>query len=345
MSKRKMLQRGSYRKAGKSRSLIDIPTSFQGVRPQIPLLRVRGARPGPLTAVTACQHGREINGIVSVAESFSQICEDEVSGDIIFLPVMNPLAVRMHQQEYPFEYARFCQSVTHGCNMNRSWNVKDERRDTYAGTITEFVWKNFLRYADLILDFHGWASLSLAWTLKKDMETLLAFGLPWNVLIKQQTHKTEEGFLETASYSSGITHITVELSPQNILSNESVEYGRRGIMNLLYHTGQLKGKPELPAEQYIFPAEGEKDIVVKSPSEGIVVFDVVKGQIVQKGERILRILSLDTLETIYEAEAPQRSVVFFKDGGLWGDHLPSDITYPGQMVALLKVIKETIRNK
>lgn len=49
------------RSAGKARSFLETRRYAQGVRAQLPVLTVTGARRGPLAVVMACQHGRELH--------------------------------------------------------------------------------------------------------------------------------------------------------------------------------------------------------------------------------------------------------------------------------------------
>jgi len=332
------------RKAGKTRTLLDIPArDTQGARPQLPLLKIRGSKPGPLAVFMACQHGRELNGIAALARAFDEIDAEKVRGDIVFLPVMNPLAVRIRQQDYPFEDARYRTPVASSWNMNRTWRVDDERRTNYAGRITEHVWREFVQHADVVLDLHGWAGLSWAWSLRKHTNLLLSFGLPCNQL-HDKPPAPERGMLETAAVAAGIPIVTAEFMPQNKVSPESVAFASRGALNLLRHTGILPGKPELPPEQYIFN-ERHVEYIVKSPCEGLLEHNLKAGQFVERGEHVLNVRSLDTLETVFSFKAPRRSLVFSIGGIQWGeDMLESDVVAPGQLVAILKVPSRVVMN-
>lgn len=335
----------TVRHAEKTRSFLDIDgDDLQGVRPRLPLLRIRGARPGPLAVCMAAQHGRELNGIVALAQAFDAIDPDTVSGDIVFLPVMNPPAVRMRRQDYPFEDDRYRHAAPAGSNMNRTWCVEDRRRESFAGRVTEHVWRDYVQHADLLLDLHGWPGLSMAWSLRRHTELLLAFGLPWN-LVHEKPPPAERGMLETAAVAAGIPNVTAEFMPQNRVCAESVRLARRGVLNLLRHRGLLPGTLELPCEQYIF-TERHIEQVVTAPCEGVLEFSVQAGQFVERGERVLAIRSLDTLEPIFEYRATRRALVFSVGETAWGEDLPaSHLVSVGQMVAILKVVSRTVRNR
>ncbi len=335
----------TVRHAEKTRSFLDIDgDDLQGVRPRLPLLRIRGARPGPLAVCLAAQHGRELNGIVALAQAFAAIDPEAVSGDIVFLPVMNPLAVRTRRQDYPIEEDRYRHAAPAGSNMNRTWCVEDRRRESFAGRVTEKVWRDYVRHADLLLDLHGWQGLSMAWSLRRHSDLLLAFGLPWN-LIHKKPPAAERGMLETAAVAAGIPCVTAEFMPQNRICTESVRLARRGVVNLLRYRGLLPGTLELPAEQYMF-TERHIEQVVTAPCEGLLESSVQAGQFVERGERVLTIHSLETLEPIFEYRATRRALVFSIGETAWGEDLPaSHVVSSGQMVAILKVVSRTVRNQ
>ncbi|MBU4366960.1 MAG: succinylglutamate desuccinylase/aspartoacylase family protein, partial [Verrucomicrobia bacterium] len=211
--------------------------------------------------------------------------------------------------------------------------------------IASAVWDAYLKHADLGLDLHGWTgcSLSLVWGLKKELSLLRAFGLPWYMVV-DKPGKPSSGMIETLAWARGISMLTCELVPQNTINPESVRLGARGILNSLKFIGMLEGRLELPEAQYEFPQRHE-EMVLRTPAEGLLVSDCVKGQWVRKGQRVLRILSLETLATAWEFRAPHDALVFNIGGVMWGEDMPDNsVVFPGQVVALLKKPSRIIRN-
>ena len=335
-------------KPGKHRSFLETRRYAQGLKAAIPVLTATGIRPGPLAVIMACQHGRELNGIAAIERVWSRLDPKKMKGTAVFLPVMNPVAVRMHEQDYPTEQYRYRPAgFAMNMNINRQWREDLPASDgTYAREVAGLVWDTYLKRADLGIDLHGWSgcSLSLVWGLKKHLALLRAFGLPWHMIVNKPGNP-KAGLTESAAWTAGIPLMVCELSPQNTLDPESVRLGARGIWNSLTFMGMLEGRPELPPVQYEFP-DPHEETVVRTPVEGLLVSECAKGDWLQKGCRVLRILSLDTLATAWEYRAPEDLLAFNIGGVKWGEDLPDNaIVHPGQIVALLKKPSAIIRNK
>ena len=334
-------------KAGKYRSFLETRRYAQGVKAAIPVLTVKGRRPGPLAVILACQHGRELNGIAAIESAYRQLDPMGMKGTAVFLPVMNPVGLRMHAQDYPTEQPRYRPTgIAMNMNINRKWRDDVPASDgTYAREIAASVWDAYLKHADLGLDLHGWTgcSLSLAWGLKKDLALLRAFGLPVYIVVNKPAKPTG-GMADAAAWAKGIPMLACELAPQNVIHPEAVRFGSRGILNMLAFMGMREGRLELPETQYEFQ-QHHVEMVMRTPVEGLLVSDCVKGQWVLKGQRVLRILSLETLRTAWEFRAPCDALAFNIGGVRWGEDMPDNyVVYPGQVVGLLKQPGKIIRN-
>lgn len=336
----------AVRHPGKTRSTLETAAA-QGLKACLPVLTVTGARPGPLAVIIANQHGRELNGIASIARVFEALNPRTLKGRVVFLPVMNPVGTRQRVQDYPTESPRYRPTgISQVININRTWPSKRNpaaKPDTYAAAVTDAVWRTYLRHADVGIDLHGWSgtSLSLAWAEARHREVVRAFGLPWHML----TQHSAAGMSEDAAHSLNIPHVVCELTPQNMVDPESVAFGERGILNTLKFAGLLAGQPQRPPVQYEFD-EKHTEFVIRTPVEGLCVPCVAKGDWVKKGQPVAHVLSLETLKKEFVYTAPQDSLVFNIGGMAWGeDMLPSAIVSPGQLLGLLKVPSRILRNE
>ena len=337
------------RKPGKYREMIETKRAAQGVRAQLPVLTVVGAKPGPVAFIMSNQHGRELHGIPAIARVFAQLRPEKMTGTAVFLPVMNPVGTRMRRQDYPLEEPRYRPTnlLRADFNINRHWtdNAQDRNRQTYAATIAETVWKRYWRYADVSLDLHGWTgmSLSLAWAERKDLNLLRGYGFPWHQ-VQDKPVPPDSGLSEAIAHQAGIPHLITELSPQNTLDPAMVAAAVRSITNLLKLAGLLKGRPELPPIQYEFD-EAHVETALRPDAEGILVSDLRKGDFVRQGQLVAQVLSLETLAPVWEFHAPHDALVFNLGGVIWGeDFQDSAIVYPGQIVGLLKQPTHILRN-
>jgi predicted deacylase len=341
------MKSSSQKSAGKSRSFLETGRFGQGVKAQIPVLTVTGTKKGPLAVIMAAQHGRELNGIASIERAFNRLRPAALSGTVVFLPVMNPVAVRTHAQDFPTEKPRYrpC-GMRYNMNLNRSWPGGDNTgASTYVAAIADAVWNTYMRHADVGIDLHGWSGLSLclAWAAKSHRDHLRAFGLPWHMTIEKPG--SSQGLTEYAALQKGIPWITCELVPQNRICNESVLFGERGILNTLRFSGLLKEPLDLPPVQYEFKQEHEETLI-RTPAEGLVVSDFKKGDWVTKGQTVLRVLSLETLKSIFEFKAAHDGLVFNIGGTHWGEDIPENaVVFPGQIVGLLKQPTRILKNR
>ncbi|MDD5707025.1 MAG: succinylglutamate desuccinylase/aspartoacylase family protein [Kiritimatiellae bacterium] len=326
--------------ASKSRLVFECPAA-QGVRPVLPVLVLRGAKPGPLLLTIAGQHGRELHGPAGIARVFDETDPATLSGTVVFLPTVNPAGIRMHRQDYPFEDARYRRGVKACWNMNRTWGLN---KKSYSGVIASAVAANFIDAADAVLDLHGWYSVSTAWGRAVDRELILAFGQRINVL-RPSDCPTMDGMLEGYAEKLNKPFLIVELAPQNTLVPERVRQCRIGLVNVMRHLGMLPGVLELPAEQLVFSMKG-RETLLESDCEGICEPLVEAGEWVEKDQLLARVWSLDSFEVIKEFRAPHAGAISNILAFFWGEDVPcSAVVHPGSPVVLVRGEAEIVRRE
>ncbi len=338
--------------AGKERSFLEVEKWAQGVKARLPVLKVTGSVPGPLAVITAGQHGRELNGIAAIEKLFNRLDPEKLKGTVVFLPVMNPIAVLSRRQDFPMEEFRYRRvyldrsgGPTLAYNMDRCW-IDNPTADTYTFAITQAVKKTWMSKADLIIDLHGWSdtSISLVWGYRENEELVKAFGLPW-FKIRDRLDEQSFGMVLNLARETGKPRILVcELTPQSVLNHVSVEYAFRGMSNSLKFLGMIDGKPEIPPVQYQMRQNAKMTGMV-SQAEGLIIAEALPGEFVRKGQTVTRVVSLETLETLWSYQAPEDCLVFGNGRTLWGEDLKeSSIAYPGFSVGNLVEVEKVITN-
>jgi len=53
-------------KTGKHKTFLETHHYARGVKVTLPVLTVKGGKPGQMAVIMACQHGRELNGIAVI---------------------------------------------------------------------------------------------------------------------------------------------------------------------------------------------------------------------------------------------------------------------------------------
>jgi len=132
---------------------------------------VRGARPGPVLANVAGQHGSEHIGLVVLRDIFHEINPSELVGTLLLCPCANPLALEMNCEAYP-EHLSDPEGATGEqkvrvtnrdelgeTNMNRVWgdDIAGPSRDGegIAQQIARWLWSTMIQPAQVVIDHHS----------------------------------------------------------------------------------------------------------------------------------------------------------------------------------------------
>src|ERR1051325_3328 len=88
---------------GKSFEWLPITTLASGMDLRLPIHRVVGAQPGPTLGITAGIHGDEYLPIEVVRQLIQQLDPAQLSGTIVAIPVVNPLAIESQTRNTPID--------------------------------------------------------------------------------------------------------------------------------------------------------------------------------------------------------------------------------------------------
>jgi len=313
------------------------------LRVRFPLIVAAGVAEGPLMAILAAQHGREINGIEVLRRLLCQLEPESMKGTVAAVPVANPLAVPMWQQDYPTEWPRYLSksSRTPTCNLNRHWPGRPD--GDLHDQMCHALMESLIQKADCVMDLHGWTdnSLGMAWASPRHRDLLNAFAMHVSMIKDEESVAGRRGYLEDACEDLGIAWLVAELTPQNRLSEPSVCQGLRGVTNVLKHLGVLEGDLDLPRERlFVTPTSVEHKFVAEHP--GLLTPDLPIGTTVRKGERVGAITCLETLQPLQELISPADGLLFNLGVEVCEALNPTFIVAPGQVVGLVKEIAERL---
>jgi uncharacterized protein len=318
---------------------IDSPGAIAALR--LPHLVLAGARPGPVSAVTAGQHGRELAGSLVSALLFRQLDPADVLGTVHFLPVLNPLAIRTRRQDFPCEEARYRKLLhTAQFNLDRLWGGGDAMEPVLS-RITSTLWQGVLGGCSAILDLHSWSEIfcSMAWAHERDSGLLSATGFPFQTLRSLEADPPLYTLRERA-WSEEIPIVVVELPGQNVVRPEARELGLRVVRNFLIARGHLEGIPEIPSVPVLLRDTGAR-CDVEAPAAGLWSPGPSAGDFVYGGNLLGEVLSLDSLEVLAEVRAPRDGLLFFNGPPFWGeDHRESQLVMAGQPLARILEIAQ-----
>lgn len=253
----------------------------------IPVTVIRNGT-GPTALITGGNHGDEYEGPLAILEAARTLTADQVSGRIILIPFMNAPAVAAGTRTSPID----------GGNMNRSFPGRPD------GSITEKIADYFTRVllpmADVVLDFHsGGRSLDFlpfaaCHTLDdKEQEARCraardAFCAPYSL---QMLEIDPAAMYDHAAERQGKTFVTTELGGRGTATPETTAIARRGLRNLLIHTGILQGRQETAATRHL--AQDDAACFHFAPRAGMLDFAVSIGETVAQGDLLARIWPTD----------------------------------------------------
>lgn len=301
-------------------------------RVDIPVCVVNGARDGEHAVVIANQHGTEINGVESTRQAAEDIDPKRVSGSVILIPSVNPLAAMFRGRYWPEDEKN--PKPHHGgkdvsarvkaemkkYNMSPVWPGEKGKR--LVNRIAYEVWNRAVvtpdRKASLFLDMHGHLAPSCvyasnAWVV--DLAVAVGIGVALNVRSQLNRPMTN-----TECCRNDIACLTVELGGQHVLDPVGIEDGRRGILNLLKFWGILAGRPDYPETTVILDPwrNDSEEREFRTPSYGPVTAEV-RGLVVpckdvydwvRKGELVCYVIDPFSGQVAQECRAPFSGVLY-----------------------------------
>ncbi len=280
---------------------------------------------GPTAIITGANHGDEYEGPVALLNLANEIALDEVSGRLIFIPMMN----------YPAFFSGKRNSPIDDGNMNRSFPGNAN------GTATEKVADYFNRFllplSDFVLDIHSggktlnFVPFAAAHVLddkaqqKKCEAAMRAFAAPYSVMLLE----LDAGSMyDTAAENQGKVFVSTELGGGGSTSCLTNEVAKTGIVNFCSHAGILN-RP-LVGRDTVNIDMPDGNCFVTSENTGLLELTVDIGDAVVKGQVIAKIHNIER-----NGENPDLYYASI-DGIVIGRHHPGLIR-PGDSLAVIGI--------
>ncbi len=241
----------------------------------VPVIVVRGAKPGPRLLVTAGIHGDELNGIAVIHE-LARLEPATLAGTLVLVPGLNTPGLLQSEREWTPDNSRAQP------NLNRVMpgEVGGRGIDDYAGRL----WSRLLRRnADAAVDLHtqsrGTAYVMYAFASTPRTRRMAELVAP--DIIKLD--RGEKGTLENELTRAGVPAITLELGRPEVFDDTMIARAGAGLRNLMREMRMLDGAiTPLPPETFL-----SNDItVVRAPVAGFARLSVMLGAAVAQGDRI-----------------------------------------------------------
>src|ERR1041385_4213317 len=127
----------------KATGTLEVPAGVDSAT-SIPVVVVRGSKPGPVLALVSGAHGTEYASIIALEKVIQTLDPAQVSGTVVVLPLVN--------------IASFEQKVPHvdpvdGKSMNRFYPGKPDGTQTERASY--LITKQVVERCDYLVDYHG----------------------------------------------------------------------------------------------------------------------------------------------------------------------------------------------
>jgi uncharacterized protein len=273
----------------------------------LPLLVLRGARPGPVFYIGAAFHGDEVNG-VEVATSFARSLDlAALSGTILMVPAQNPLALQAQHRVFVGHYLKSPLDQS----PNDPWiSFPGDANGNMAAQLAHFLFDRLMRHADYLIDIHtpttGGRYAPFAFLPPPDAgaaavaaeEMAKAFGVDYILSTDQGLYVSEQS-PHVVLARRGVTAMGIELGEGGRLEADITARGVLGLTNVFRHCGMLQGPVEKIGRHYVMRSM----LAIRARRAGLVHLKVALNDTVEKGHVMATITNIFG-ELVEELTAP-----------------------------------------
>jgi predicted deacylase len=291
----------------KATGTLEVPAGVDAAT-SIPVVVVRGAKPGPVLALVSGAHGTEYTSIIALEKVIQSIDPAQVSGTVIILPLVN---IPSFEQKVPHV------NPVDGKSMNRFYPGKQD--GTQTERVSYAITKQVVERCDYLVDYHGgdldenlrpYAYWPKSGNPKMDATTremVLAFGLD-HIIVWSDRPKDPAAsrYLDNTANTRGKPAIAVEAGYSGTVETDDVARLANGTLSLMRYLKMLPGAPAMVEH----PVWIGKIDTVASDQAGIFYPLVQRGTYVEAGMKIGYVTDYFG-KTIFEAHAPVAGVVLY----------------------------------
>ncbi len=291
----------------KATGYIEVPAGVDAGT-SIPVVLVRGAKPGPVLALVSGSHGTEYASVIALEKLVPQLDPAQLSGTVIILPLVN--------------IQSFLQKVPHvnpvdGKSMNRFYPGKPEGTQTERASY--LITRQVVERCDYLIDYHGgdldenlrpYSYWPKTGNEKQDAITrdmVLAFGLD-HIIVTTDRPKDPNAsrYLDNTAGTRGKPAIAVEAGYSGTVEPPDVAALVNGTLNVMRYLKMLPGAAPM-AEHPVWIAKVD---TIPSEQTGFFYPLVGRGTYVEQGMKVGYVTDYFGNIT-FEARAPAAGVVLY----------------------------------
>ena len=251
----------------------------------IPVVVIKGAKPGPRLLITAGIHGDELNGIAVIHTLTETIRPEDLSGTIIAIPGLNTPGL-LHSTR---SFSSGVIGSSGGENLNRLMPDTAHPGEPTGGAAKRYdqrIWTQlFVGNADLAVDLHtqtrGTTYPAYIFAQTGEARKMADALKPDFINMDPGIAGAVENMLNVIDVPS----VTYELGGGEVFDGPLIDRGITGLRNLMVVRGMLKGKAEAPGKPFV----GNAVENVLSPVGGWARLKVKIGDDVKEGQPLFTV--------------------------------------------------------
>lgn len=256
---------------------------------QVPIASLKNGE-GPIVLLMAGNHGDEYPGQVAILNLWRELKVEEIAGQLILIPCLNPPAAHAATRLSPLD----------GKNFNRCF--PGNPAGTPSEILADYLSTVLFPMADVVIDLHtGGRSLTFLPTAHMHLVPDLAQRRA--MLAATEAFLTDVSFLYADVAGTGLLPVEAERQGKIVITTEmgggevvpaSVHrLCQRGLRNVLMHCGVLQGQllPRQSPARWVQALDREDYRF--APESGLYESCVELGDLVAKGETLGRIHFLE----------------------------------------------------
>ncbi len=291
----------------KAYGFIDVPAGVDAAT-QIPVVVIRGARPGPVLAIVAGSHGTEYASIIAVERLITEIDPKEITGTLILVPLVN---IPSFEQKVPHV------NPVDKKSMNRFYPGKMDGTQTDRASF--LITKQVVEQCDYLIDLHGgdldedlrpysyWTIVGNEKVDNISREMTLAFGLD-TIIIQSDFPRDPAAsrYLSNTAVTRGKPAAIAEAGRAGTVEPEDLEALIYGCKNVMRYLKMLTGGALFVQN----PVWIEKVLTVSGNQPGIFYPLVKRGTYVAAG-MLIGIVTDYVGRVVQDAHAPAAGIVLY----------------------------------
>jgi len=280
---------------------------------EIIVYEIKGKNKGPRVGIICMSHGTEYIGAKIIDKLYEELNPNEVSGSIIAIPITNPFATALKNNNTPAGLGEVYSSMS--LNSQYPGDLRGDLTQQLAKKIFDLI-----KDVNYLIDIHSGTVIGEIYPqvrvkIDKDIKNevikasrKLAYSSGLDIIVETSSSdisRIPNRLLSTQAMIHGIPAVTLELFGGCVIK-EHVDFGLSTVYNILKSINSLKGQSKKKKQRRY-----TKLTKLYSPGAGILDFKKELGLEIRKGEAYAVVKDLLTGKT-YELIAPTNGILGFK---------------------------------